>query len=78
MKIGVLMRKTRFQALESSGLLSSSEGDQSFSFSHIDPSEPLSPDLGYDLILHKVQILLPLSNPHSRHVATSSKHIAKH
>ena len=56
LRVGVLMRKTRFQALESNGLFSTSDEGQSFSFSHIDPAVPLKPGESYDVLLHKVHL----------------------
>ena len=54
LKVGVLMRKARFQTLNSNGLFSGPIEGLCFCFNHIDPAAPLRAEESYDILLHKV------------------------
>ena len=66
MRVGVLMRPSRFEDLKASGLLKPELSDSSHLQQHghktikfllIDPCKPHTGDDSYDILLHKVDLL---------------------
>lgn len=65
MRVGVLMRPSRFEELKASGLLKpelpdsshlQQQGHKTFDFLMIDPCKPNTGDDSYDIVLHKVNL----------------------